>query len=178
MKTRAPKLSTVAWVRFANAHICSRSHLRGKAEVSVEYRFDDHVTDSGMDGVASSFCECQKIKTVSSASTVAHPSVQEFRTCVPFQPSAQRLHIFIHDAEEGFEDARPVSMWVHPQTFRLRSNSLQLRPLDKNSIVSWCIYLLKEAVHVVFMLAFVAATAGLIWEQSGMTRLRLISGRE
>ncbi|KAF8309365.1 hypothetical protein DL93DRAFT_1770947 [Clavulina sp. PMI_390] len=68
MQQAAPHLGTVAFVRFARAHVCSRVSViegeaasKGKAEVSVEYRFDDHVKEGKEQGDDALSCECQEI---------------------------------------------------------------------------------------------------------------------
>lgn len=198
MQERAPRLGTVAWVRFAHAHICNRSKSKGKAEVSVEYRFDDHVDlsprgrpdverdtdpdredDLDYDEDDDLDCGCQR--TISTQVQPPHVGDQpsEGEGFQPSPASQRKIQISVHDADEGFDDARSASMWIsmHLHALHQRSLSSQQRVLADNSVSGRVQRLFHEMANAAFMLVFVTAVLALLWEQSGMSRVQLISNR-
>lgn len=199
MQERAPKLGTVAWVRFAHAHICNRSKSKGKAEVSVEYRFDDHA-DFGRRGRSDVErdaepdredevdyeeddddldCGCQRASSIPVQSPRASDPSSEAGAIQPSPASQRKIQISIHNADEGFEDARSASIWtsMHLQALHHRVLSSQQRIPADNSVSGRVQRMFHEMANAAFMLVFVTAVLALLWEQSGMARVQLISNR-
>lgn len=143
MQEKAPQLRTVSWVRFANIPPGHRLQSCSNAEVSVEYRFDDITTAD---------------QAISPTPGITRPSNE------PSRPPRRRINISIHDAEEGFEDARPTYMWTtHPQVLRIASS----KPLSVNRTVMSAVAVINDVAHALFMVAFIIAFLTVIMQQLG-----------
>jgi len=151
MQEKAPQLCTVSWVRFAD--VLAGSQPYSKAEVSVEYRF--HHAAMATQAIPPTPGNGRGSRTT--------PNVVD-----PSMRSRRRIDISIHDAEEGFEDARPTYMWtMHPQHLH---TSLP-HPSIKQSVITTMTLITKAAAHAIFMIVFFAATLSVIIQQLGLTRI-------
>jgi hypothetical protein len=156
MQGKAPQLRTVSWVRFANVPTGHRLQCFSRAEVSVEYSFDDAASAAQAASPIPSSCHYP-----STAPSEANRS------------SRRRIDISIHHAEEDFEDARPTYMWtMHPQVLRTPS-SLQATSV-KGTVVS-TLAIVRDGAHALFTLAFITAFITVIMQQLGITRLLELS---